>query len=211
MNETLWYFNKYNSSRPDACVLNAPYQVMLLTVMNHSLFQLKRDGKFRWYQTWALYTSGNKDPDEVLNNQNKISHSMQRDDLLWGLIESGHIAIFQWAAVWVASGIGLIQMIIEILRMQTLEYFSLGVFVFIYLVLISLMTFSIYNILKIMHLQNGWANQFPEELRTIFYASRSESSNRIVGNRNTMSTRERILIALHLIVFLVFLVIILVF
>ncbi len=141
----------------------------------------------------------------------EMTKDMDKDGLLWKLIEAGHNAIFVWVAVYVASGIGLIQMIIEILKIHTLLSFSLMVFGAIYFFLVCLMTLSLYNIFKIMHHQNDWANKlFPKEspekseLRKIYFGSRSWLSKYVVGETDVMTTWVKIGLVLHFLGFLGF-------
>jgi hypothetical protein len=137
--------------------------------------------------------------------------NLEKDKLLWGLIEAGHNAIFVWVAVYVASGIGLIQMIIEILKIHTLLSFSLMVFGAIYFVLVCLMTLSLYSIFKIMYQQNSWANKlYPKEspeksdLSKIYFGSRSRLSKCMVGETDVMTTWVKIGLVLHFLGFLGF-------
>lgn len=133
--------------------------------------------------------------------QEKIPKGIDPDDFLFRLIEAGHTAIFQWIAVYVASGIGFIQMIIEILKYPKIISFNLMVYGIIYFVLISLMTLSVYSILNIMHHQNGWIEQLEGEKKQkqkdLFYKSRSPFSILIVGTRDNLSTSEWLLICGH--------------
>jgi len=142
-----------------------------------------------------------QEKDNVANNGLR---RMQKDDLYWNLIQAGHTAIFSWVAVYVASGIALIQMVIQILNIHTLFSFSLMVFSSIYLALICLMTLALYSIVKIMHKQNYWASQFPDELKIIYFKSRSELTKRIMGETIDVSIWEKMGIALHLAGFLFF-------
>jgi hypothetical protein len=128
---------------------------------------------------------------------------MEHDDFLFRLIEAGHTAIFQWIAVYVASGIGLIEIIIEILRTSEIISFNITIYGIIYLVLISLMTLSVYSILNIMHKQNGWANQLSNEnQKKRFFESRSWVSEKIVKKEPSLSTCEIVLIIIHFLLLL---------
>jgi hypothetical protein len=135
---------------------------------------------------------------------------MDKDDLLWGLIEAGHNAIFAWEAGYVAAGIALIQVVTETLKIHTISY-SLGFFCFVYSLLILFMTFSIYSIFKIMHQQNDWASQFPSGLADIYFSSRSALSNKIVGKTLVKTNSEKIILILHFVLLIVFLALILYF
>jgi hypothetical protein len=129
------------------------------------------------------------------------------ENLRWKLIEAGHNAIFAWVALYVASGIGLIQMIIEILKINVLFSFSLAVFGVIYSALVCLMTLSLCSILKIMHQQNDWANKLfskDKTLRNIYFESRSRISKYIIGENASMRIREKIGLMAHLLGFLGF-------
>jgi len=126
------------------------------------------------------------------------NNTISPDDFLFRLVEAGHTAIFQWTAVWVASGIGVIQITIEILKKNEKDSFKKIIYGIIYLVLISLMTISVYNILNVMHLQNQWINRLSNETeKAWFYESRSYLSTLIVGHRAHLSLCEYILIFAH--------------
>jgi hypothetical protein len=109
---------------------------------------------------------------------------LPEQQFLWQLIDAGNTDIFQWVAVWVASGIGVIQLIIE--TFKTTEFYRRRVYGVIYGILVLLMTFSVYNILNVMRLQNGWANQLPESEKNLFYESRS-LANLIAGNTSGLT------------------------
>lgn len=107
---------------------------------------------------------------------------MVADDFLLRMIEAGHTAIFQWIAVYVASGIGTLQIIIEALRSNKKLLLHRIVYGVIAFILILAMTISIYQIFYVMHAQNTWANQLSDiNERNIFYESRSVFSSLIVG------------------------------
>ena len=80
--------------------------------------------------------------------------AMDYADYLFRMIENAHTAIFQWIAVYVASVIGLITMIIEFRN-----YPNTVIYLIIYVMLVLLMTHSICNALRIMRNQNKWANK----------------------------------------------------
>ena len=94
--------------------------------------------------------------------QEKIPEGIDHDDFLFRLIEAGHAAIFQWVAVYLGSGIGIIQIIIELLTPFKLICFDKTIFAIIYFVLIVLMTYSVTSILNVIHLQNRWINKFKQ-------------------------------------------------
>jgi hypothetical protein len=134
-----------------------------------------------------------------------VFEMMEEDTLRWGLIQAGHTAIFSWVALYVASGIALLQIIIQVLKIYTFFSFALMVFGIIYLVLACLMTLSVYSISKIMHRQNYWASQFGNpKLRLIFFESRSNMSQLIVGEKAVPSVLEKVGVALHFFVIIAF-------
>lgn len=104
---------------------------------------------------------------------------------------------------YAASGIGLIEIIIQILGVSNPISFATVTYLTIYFVLDLFMTFSVFSILKIAKTQNKWANKLPAELRDWFYASRSNYTTLIVGKNTDLTTGEWLLIAFHLILLLV--------
>lgn len=134
-----------------------------------------------------------------------ISEGIDHDDFLFRLIEAGHSAIFQWVAVYLASGIGLIQIIVELLNPSKTFFFDKTVFAFIYLILIGLMTYSFMSILNIVHLQNKWINEFHnKEQKETFYKSRGYILTSIADRRENLSAFEWGLILGHFALFFVF-------
>ena len=125
-----------------------------------------------------------------------------RDKFLLRLVDSSHTSILQWMAVWLASGIGIIPIIIEVLGTPHRLFINTLIYGFIYFVLISLMTISIYNILCVMHLQNKWINLLSsnpnyKEVIDLFYESRSNFWDFILGKRENLSLPEYIIILAH--------------
>jgi len=89
------------------------------------------------------------------------------------LIEQAHTAIFQWVTVWLASGIGLVQIIQTIPTVDNPDieqYLKV-----IYIIVTFLMVFSIYSIFNIIKNQNKWANQMQNDIRDIFLTTRGIS------------------------------------
>jgi len=132
----------------------------------------------------------------------------KKDGFLLRLIDDSHSALLQWTAVWLASGIGIIPIIIEVLRTPHRVFINTFIYGFIYFVLISLMTISIYNILNVMHLQNKWINQLSsnpnyEEVRELFYGSRSFLTF-IVDRRDYLSLIEYVIILAHFLLLYIF-------
>jgi hypothetical protein len=92
------------------------------------------------------------------------------------LIEQGHTAIFQWVTVWLASGIGLIQIIQTIYTSSSDFPPSLKLYLnIIYVLLTLLMVFSIHRIFNIMRNQDRWAMRMDDNIRGIFMATRGIS------------------------------------
>jgi hypothetical protein len=129
---------------------------------------------------------------------------MAIEEFLQQMIVAGHTAIFQWIAVYVACGIGLIQMIVKIVDKKN----SISVrraFVVIYVILTVIMTLCFSQVLSVMQNQNKWANQMPIDLQNLFYESRSIFSNFIVGNRVSFSIIEWIFIVINPVLLILFL------
>jgi hypothetical protein len=125
---------------------------------------------------------------------------IDHDDFLFRLIEAGHTAIFQWIAVYVASVIGLITMIIEFRN-----YPNSVLYLFIYVMLVLLMTHSICNVLRIMRNQNKWANKlYNGSQKELFYEGRSRFSKAMVDTREEISKREIAFMLVHLVILTAF-------
>lgn len=115
---------------------------------------------------------------------------IEHDDFYFRLIEAGHTAIFQWIAVYAASIIGLIPIIIDLV--QNPKVFSISFFIYISLIL--LMTNSVYSVISIMHKQNCWIEKLTgfnsTEQIDVFYESRSFFSKKIVDKEKNMRLRD---------------------
>ena len=125
---------------------------------------------------------------------------IDHDDFYFRLIEAGHTAIFQWIAVYAASIIGLVPVVIDLGQNPNIISLSF----LIYTLLILLMTHSFHTVVGIMHKQNCWIEKLSgfnnaEQIET-FYKSRSSFSKSFVGEKKNMSTSEKTVIYLHFIV-----------
>ena len=130
----------------------------------------------------------------------QLYEGIDHDDFLFRLIEAGHTAIFQWIAVYVASIIGLITMISELLKLShTLLY------LFIYVAMVGLMTNSLLSGLNVMHNQNIWAKKLNNsKQRQLFFDSRSWIIKKIVGEKEKKSNWEKAIIVAHVVVLIGF-------
>ena len=115
---------------------------------------------------------------------------IDHDDFYFRLIEAGHTAIFQWIAVYAASIIGLIPIIIDL--GQNPKVISISFL--IYVLLIFLMTNSVYSVVSIMHKQNCWIEKLTgfnrAEQIDAFYKSRSPFSKRFLDKEKNMCLRD---------------------
>jgi len=143
---------------------------------------------------------------EKKNNQKEpIASTLSDDDFLLRLLDGAHTAIFQWVTVWLASGIGVVQIIIEVLKSSRTPSSSRIIYGFIYLFLIFLMTMVVHSILNAMHHQNKWINRLSDETKKkLFYESRSRFSALIVGEKEKSSVRGYLLIVSHFLLLLIF-------
>lgn len=141
--------------------------------------------------------------DETKNNEAIMV--TDHDDFLFRLIEQGHTAIFQWIAVYVASGIGVIEIIIQVLNMSRHFFLNSAIYGIIFLVLIALMSLSLYSVFNVEHHQNKWANGFLDKnKKALFYGSRSPFTRLLSNDREELSFLEYILVLGHFLALFVF-------
>lgn len=130
---------------------------------------------------------------------------MPIDDFYKQLVDAGTMSILQWVAVWLASGIGSIQMVIEILNPPETSNPYGAIYLLIYFILIVLMAVAVYNILHVMNLQNDWINNLSDETeKRIFYDSRSGITTFILGKQRSFTKLEYVITIGHFLVLFCF-------
>jgi len=139
--EVNWYVRdrnwKLRERKPEELeyIKKLPHTQMLNLTILHSLYEIKRGekggAKMGVFQTIALSLSRNKDPDEVSNNQNKISHYMHKNTLLASIlvIGIGIVLVIFWYIGFSLLPIGAVLIgvgVFGIVITRIMEYFKKG-------------------------------------------------------------------------------------